>query len=233
MSLPLTTNIEIPILQELVAVGGSDDVRFLYQRLISYFPSLSDGELLEIQKNSNQKWRGAVQKAGKNLDERKFIRRERGFWQVTESGRKLVETETDGFAITKTETNLLTHERVQVMIVEIGEILGFHAALEFEFYDVVWRANRGSQRISHVFEVQSKGNIDSAFAKLKRAFDAQRSQPFLILSSERDTNRAAQSLNREFREIQDALTILSFVELEKIYCNLSSIKDMLPKFLKF
>jgi hypothetical protein len=57
------------------------------------------------------------------------------------------------------------------------------------------------------------------FAKLKRAFDAQRSQPFLILSSERDTNRAAQSLNREFREIQEALTIISFVELEKIYDN--------------
>jgi hypothetical protein len=57
MPLPLTSNIEIPILQELVAVGGSDDVRFLYQRLISYFPSLSDGELFEIRNNANRKWR--------------------------------------------------------------------------------------------------------------------------------------------------------------------------------
>lgn len=55
-------------------------------------------------------------------------------------------------------------------------------------------------RISHVFEVQSKGNVDSAFAKLKRAFDAQRSKPFLIVASERDTKPAKQSLSREFRE---------------------------------
>lgn len=232
MPLPLTSNIEIPILQELVAVGGDDDVRFLYQRLVSYFPSLSDGELFEIRNNANRKWRAAVQKAGKSLNERQHIRRERGFWRITDAGRKLVELESDGFAIAKTETVFLTHEGIQRMIVEIGEILGFYAVVEFEFYDVVWRANRDSQRISHVFEVQSKGNIDSAFAKLKRAFDAQRSQPFLILSSERDTNRAAQSLNREFREIQDALTILSFVELEKIHGNLSGIKDLLPKFLK-
>lgn len=232
MTLPLTSNIEIPILHELVAVGGSDDVRFLYQRLVPYFPSLSDGELFEIRNNANRKWRGAVQKAGKTLDERKYILRERGFWQITEIGRKLVDLESAGFAIAKQEIAVLNHESVQKMIVEIGEILGFYAAAEFEFYDVVWRAGRENQRISHVFEVQSKGNIDSAFAKLKRAFDAQRSHPFLILSSERDMNRATQSINREFREIQDALTILSFAELEKIYINLRGIKDLLPKFLK-
>jgi hypothetical protein len=231
MPLPLTTNIEMPILQELVAVGGADDVRYLYDRLVSYFPSLSDGELIEIKKNSNRKWRGAVQKAGKTLDENKFIRRERGVWRITDSGRKRVESEARGFII-QPEKNLLTHESIQKLLVEIGEILGFYAEAEFEYYDVIWRASSESQRISHVFEVQSKGNIDSAFAKLKRAFDAQRSQPFLIISSERDTNRAAQSLNREFREIQDALTIISFVELEKIYDNLSSIRDLLPKFLK-
>jgi hypothetical protein len=232
MPLPLTTNFEIPILQELVAVGGADNVRYLYQRLVSYFPSLSDGEVSEIKNHSYRKWRGAVQKAGKILDENNYIRRERGLWRITESGRKRVEFETQGFIVTSSEKIFLTHENIQRMIVEIGEILGFYAIVEYEYYDVVWRESRESQRISHVFEVQSKGNIDSAFAKLKRAFDAQRSQPFLIISSERDTNRAAQSLNREFREIQGSLTIISFVELEKIYDNLNNIKDLLPKFLK-
>ena len=78
------------------------------------------------------------------------------------------------------------------MLLKIGEILGYYAEIEFEYYDVIWRETETSKRISHVFEVQSKGNIDSAFAKLKRAFDAQRSKPFLILASERDTNRAIQ-----------------------------------------
>ena len=118
------------------------------------------------------------------------------------------------------------------MIVEVGMSLGFYAETEFEYYDVIWRESRQSPRISHVFEVQSKGNIDSAFAKLKRAYDTQRSKPFLILASERDTRRAVKSLINEFREIQAVITILSFVEMRKIHENLHSIAEYLPKFLK-
>ena len=44
MALPNSKNIEIPILHEIAAVGGTDDLRFLYERLTSYFPSLSDAE---------------------------------------------------------------------------------------------------------------------------------------------------------------------------------------------
>jgi hypothetical protein len=232
MPLPLTLNLETPILQELNAVGGTDNVRFLYLRLIQYFPSLSNSEINEIKNGTHKKWRNAVQKAGKALDERKFIRRTRGIWQITETGKIAAAAETSGFSITQTKINPLTHQDIQEMIVEVGAILGFYAETEFEYYDVIWRESQASPRISHVFEVQSKGNIDSAFAKLKRAFDTQRSKPFLILTSERDTNRAIKSLNQEFREIQEFITILSFVELRKIHENLSAISDFLPKFLK-
>ena len=214
MPLPLSPNIETPILQELSAVGGTDDVRFLYVRLISYFPSLSDAEISAIKAGEQKYWKKAVQKAGKILDENNLIRRERGIWSLTEKGRKSVEAETDG------------------IIVKIGEILGFYAETEFQYYDVVWRETPQSQRLSHVFEVQSKGNLDSAFAKLKRAHDAQRSKIFLILSSERDTNRANKSLMQEFRELENVLMILSFVELRKIHENLSAIADFLPNFLR-
>ena len=232
MSLPSTLNLETPILQELNAVGGTDNIRFLYLRLIPYFSSLSDSEINEIKSGANKKWRNAVQKAGKALDERKFIRRERGMWQITETGRAAALAETSGFSITQPKNVTLTHQDVQKMIAEVGVILGFYAETEFEFYDVIWRESHRSPRISHVFEVQSKGNIDSAFAKLKRAFDTQRSKPFLILDSERDTNRAIKSLNNEFREIQDIITIISFVEFRKIHENLSAIEGFLPKFLK-
>ena len=232
MPLPLTFNLETPILQELNAVGGTDNVRFLYLRLIQYFPSLTDSEIYEIKNGAHKKWRNAVQKAGKTLDERKFIRRERGTWQITETGRIAAAAETSGFSISQPNINPLTHQTIQTMIVEVGAVLGFYAETEFEYYDVIWRESPASPRISHVFEVQSKGNIDSAFAKLKRAFDTQRSKPFLILSSERDTNRAIKSLNHEFREIQVFITILSFVELRKIHENLSAIEKFLPKFLE-
>ncbi len=234
MPLPLSPNIETPVLQELSAVGGIDDVRFLYERLISYFPSLSDAEISAIKSGTHKYWKKAVQKAGKTLDESNLIRRERGIWSLTDKGNRLVQAETEGiiFAKIAPENAALSHKQIQEMLVKIGEILGFYAETEFQYYDVVWRETPKNLRLSHVFEVQSKGNLDSAFAKLKRAHDAQRSKIFLILSSERDTNRANKSLTQEFRELENILTILSFVELRKIHENLSSIADFLPYFLR-
>jgi hypothetical protein len=234
MPLPLSANIETPILHELSAVGGADDVRFLYERLISYFPSLSDAEISAIKVGNHRFWKKAVQKAGRSLDENKLIQRDRGIWTLTEKGKKWVEQETAGFIFTtnENENEALSHRQIQEMIVGIGEILGFYGEIEYQYYDVVWRERTNNQRLSHVFEVQSKGNIDSAFAKLKRAYDAQRSKIFLILDNERDANRAQRSLNQEFREIENVLTVLSFVELRKIHENLSSIARFLPNFLR-
>ena len=226
MPFPLSTSIETPILQELSAVGGGDDVRFLYEKLVAYFPQINAKDLQKI-----HHWRKLVQRAGKELDEQGFLIRERGFWQITEKGRRKIEAEIHEFELAKPEIEELTHTRIQMMLVEIGKSLNYHAQIEFEYYDVVWREKESSPRLSHVFEVQSKGNIDSAFAKLKRAFDAQRSKPFLILSTERDSRRAAQSLEREFADLKEVITILSFPEINRIYQNLNSIKEILPKLL--
>lgn len=232
MPLPLSSNVETPILQELSAVGGTDDVRFLYERLIPYFPSLSDAEISAIKSGEQKYWKKLVQRAGKILDENKLIRRDRGVWSLTEMGRKSVAEETEGFIFHQNPNESLSHKQIQEMLAEIGEILGFTAETEFQFFDVVWRETAYNQRLSHVFEVQSKGNIDSAFAKLKRAYDAQRSKIFLILDSERDANRVQKSLAQEFRELENVLTVLSFVEVRKIHENLSSIAKFLPNFLR-
>jgi len=160
-------------------------------------------------------------------------------WTLTEKGRRAVEAETTDFTL---ETRLfaecraaLTHVEIQQMLCEIGAMLGFFAEPEFEFYDVVWRTNQKSPRLSHVFEVQRKGNIDSAFAKLKKAFDAQRSKLFLILASERDTTRALRSISLEqagaFHELSESVTIVSFAQIEQIHRSLQAIGNLLPLFL--
>ncbi len=231
MSLPTSTLIETPILQELNAVGGADDVRFIYERLIPYFTSLSDADISQIVQGKNSSWKKAVQKAGKSLDEKKLISRNRGIWEITPTGRERVLSENTDFAVTKKESKPLTHQTIQNLLLEIGQILGYATEMEFEYFDVVWRESETSRRISHVFEVQSKGNMDSAFAKLKRAFDAQRSKPFLVLASERDTNRARKSLENEFRELRNVISILSFVEIRKTFENLKEIENILPKLL--
>lgn len=231
MSLPQTSTIEIPILQELVVTGGSDDLRFLYERLIDYFPQISDKESQEIRNGANQYWRKAVQKAGKALNEKDFIKRSRGLWSITEKGRAIAMEETSGFTLAQAKTEETTHLSIQEMLVEIGESLGFYAEMEFEYYDVIWRENAKSTRISHVFEVQSKGNIDSAFAKLKRAYQNQRTKPFLVIASERDSNRAGKSLSHEFQDVESALTILSFAQVQKVHQNIKNIAEILKEFL--
>lgn len=233
MPIPQITNIESPILQELFAVGGTDDVQFLYQRLISYFPSLSDAEIRIIKSGEQKFWKKAIQKAGKKLDNENLIKRNRGVWTLTEKGKQKVIEETEGIVFTQIVKNdSLTHSNIQLLIVKLGKILGFYSESEFQYYDVIWRESINNQRLSHVFEVQSKGNIDSAFAKLKRAYDTQRSNIFLVLDSERDANRAIKSLNLEFRELDGVLTILTFVEIRKIHENLAEIAEYLPKLLK-
>ena len=232
MSFPKLTSVETPILQELVAVGGADDIKFLYERLTAYFPQLTSKEIAEIQINSSPGWRKLIQRGGKELNEKGLIERRRGFWQITEKGQKRVEAEVFDYELTKENQKKLSHTDIQKMVLEIGEILGFHSEMEFEYYDVVWREVPQASRLSHVFEVQSKGNIDSAFAKLKRAYEAQRSKIFLVISSERDLNRAGKSLQREFQDIENNLTILTFAQIQKVYQNIHSVKEILAKFLE-
>jgi len=231
MSLPKSSSIEIPILQELVATGGADDVRFIYVRLLDYFPQINEKEASEIKKGTNENWRKTVQKAGKLLSEKNFLIRSRGFWTITDHGRAEADLETSGFTLTKSEIKPLSHKNMQQMLLEIGISFGFFAVKEFEFYDVVWRESEANPRLSHVFEVQSRGNIDSAFAKLKRAYEAQRSKPFLVLSSETDLRRAQQSLTREFQDLQKVLVIITFAQIEEIHFNLKNIGEIVREFL--
>jgi hypothetical protein len=166
------------------------------------------------------------------LDEKNLIKRNRGLWTITNGGRETARTETLSFTLAAPAPEPTTHSDVQQLLVEIGNFLGYSAETEYEYYDVVWREKPNSPRLSHIFEVQSKGNIDSAFAKLKRAYQMQRTKPFLVVSSERDLNRARQSLVREFQDIGAAVTILTFVQVKRVHQNLKSIAEILPKFLE-
>ncbi len=236
MSYPGVDRIELPVLQELVATGGIDDVRYLYDRLAPYFPQL-DGQ--DVRANSNghrQQWRRLVQRAGKLLEEKRQIERTRGRWTITVAGRRRVNEEEINFSFSdpaqvEISGHETTHGDVQGMLLEVGRVLGYHAEREFEYYDVVWREGRESPRLSHVFEVQHKGNVDAALAKLKRAYDSQRTRPFLVVASERDTNRAEMQMSvartGAFHEIGRVTTILSFEQLKRLHRALTSVEDIL------
>ena len=235
MAYPSVERIELPVLQELAATGGVEDVRFLYDRLVGYFPQLSDEDVRALSNGHRRAWRRLVQRAGRALDERREIGRSRGLWTITERGRRRVAEEALQFRPAEPAeapgAEALTHPDVQQMLVEIARVLGLNAETEFDFYDVVWREGEASPRLSHVFEVQHKGNVDAALAKLKRAYDAQRSKPFLVVATERDTNRAERQLSLArtgpFHEIGRVTTILSFEQLRRLHRSLTSVGDIL------
>lgn len=235
MAYPGVARIELPILQELVATGGDEDVRFLYNRLAGYFPQLNEGEVHALSNGHLTQWRRLVQRAGRILADKRQIERRRGRWAITAAGRKRAVDEGQSFSLMESlevvRPRELTHGDIQQMLLDIGRVLGYHAQTEFDYYDVVWRASESSQRLSHVFEVQHKGNIDAAMAKLKRAYEAQRSKPFLIVASERDTNRANKSMSQArtgaFHEIGRATVILSFEQLNRLHRALTSVEDLL------
>jgi hypothetical protein len=155
-------------------------------------------------------------------------------WTITAKGRRRIEAEamrpTVAEAIAETP-RAVTHKEAQTMLVEMGEMLGRYAQAEFDYYDVVWRESASSPRLSHVFEVQIAGSVDSALTRLKHAYDAQRSRPFLIVADERSANFAGRRLTGSFHEIWEAITVIGTGELQRLYTALSRERTLLEKIM--
>ena len=208
-------------------------MRYLYERLPRYFPQLTDQDLEERAESGRSRWARAVQRAGRQLEEKGELRREKNHWKITARGLRRVEDEAMTLdapaAASERKEKTLTHKEAQAMLVEIGLMLGKHAEAEFEHYDVVWRDTASSPRLSHVFEVQISGSVDSALTRLKHAYDAQRSRPFLVIAGERDKRFAGKRLTGSFHEIWDIITVIGVGELERLYEALKTHKDMIGR----
>lgn len=233
MTLPEATRLELPILQELKATGGSDDLRYLYARLVHYFPQLAMEDINNLTGAGRHRWHRLVQRAGRQLDDKGELRREQARWSITAKGNKRVASEAmqidPGQAPAKKARQALTHKEAQQILVEIGQWLGRHAEIEFDRYDVVWRESANSPRLSHVFEIQISGSVDSALTRLKHAYDAQRSRPFLVIAGERDARFAQRRLTGSFHEIWNAITVIGVGELAQLYDALKAHGDLLIK----
>jgi hypothetical protein len=235
MPFPETTRLELPILQELKATGGSDQLRYLYQRLVRYFPQLTVQDLNKRTENGRSHWARAVQRAGRQLEEKGELRREKNKWKITARGLKRVVAEAMQLEArpprVEQRGKTLTHKEAQEILIEIGQMLGRHAEAEFEHYDVVWRDSPASPRLSHVFEVQISGSVDSALTRLKHAYDAQRSRIFLVIADERDTTFARKRLTGSFHEIWEVVTVIGVGELQRLYEALKAHEALIEKII--
>ncbi len=235
MPFPDVERLELPILQELEAAGGADRVRYLYDRLVSYFPQLTDADTESRTPTGRKRWHGLVQRAGRELHRRGELHREGALWSLTSAGKNRIAAEALRLSAA-TESHRqpprdITHKEAQRMLVAVGHLFGYHAEAEFEYYDVVWRESVRAPRLSHVFEVQVAGNVDSALTRLKQAYDAQRSRPFLVIADERATQFAARRLAGSFHEIEAVITVIGTGELQRLYDALTAQEELLLKLI--
>ena len=235
MPFPETTRLELPILQELKATGGSDQLKYLYNRLSPYFPQLTSEDLNDRDEDGRSRWHRVVQRAGRQLEERGELRRTNAKWTITPKGWKRVESEKlqieEKSIVDNDSRRTLSHKEAQRMLVEIGILMGKHAEAEFEHFDVVWRDSSNAPRLSHVFEVQISGSVDSALTRLKHAFETQRSNIFLVIADERDKSFARKRLTGSFHEIWEVVTVIGVGELQRFYQTLKSEGSLLEKLI--
>ena len=236
MSFPEAERVELPILQELDATGGSDHLRYLYDRLVRYFPQLDPRDIEERTATGRSRWHLLVQRAGRQLAEKGELRRDNTRWRLTERGKRRVTAESLQLAVDETgnepRAREVSHAEAQQMLVEIGQMLGRHSESEFEHYDVVWRDSPSSPRLSHVFEVQVAGSVDSALTRLKHAYDTQRTRPFLVIADERSAQFAGRRLSGSFHEIWEAVTVIGMGELKRLYDSLKAQSSLLEKLIE-
>ncbi|MFY9282826.1 MAG: hypothetical protein WAO56_01770 [Miniphocaeibacter sp.] len=103
-------------------------------------------------------------------------------------------TEKDIEEIPERETTSL-HNEVQEKLVNIGNLLGFISNAEVKvaqgaIVDVVWEAAIGNMgKVIYVFEVQSKGSVDSLILNLKRAQSNPAVQAVVAVSDEKQIEK--------------------------------------------
>lgn len=241
MAFPPCSSLEVPILQELKALGGESEPRLLYHKLVPYFPQLTYEDLKQKNRNGTHRWKRLVYRAGLNLVAKHELERtEEGKWRLTEKGRQRAQAEDFPLQLLlplDVPRSTPSHKEIKEKLVEIGRLLGKYAEEEYQRkYDVVWKDSPSSPRISHVFEVQCRGNIESALAKLKHAHDVQRSQLYLILAERKDSKKLSDLLypylTGSFHEISDAVTILTPADVDNLYRALNSVRGILERLVK-
>ena len=135
---------------------------------------------------------------------------------------------------------LRPHEHLKELLRQVGDILGYYPQMEVHespyVYDVVWKTFPQAQRPSFVFEVQDKGNLIEALAKLQHARDTWGSRLFLTVTGDRDRRRidklVAPLLSGTFHRLARDLVILDPEQIQGLYGALNENRDLIRKLLQ-
>jgi restriction system protein len=87
--MPKQSEMEIPLLQCLVEMGGKAKPAEIYKRIPKFFPNLTEADLSEPLSSGGSKWTNRIQWVRQRLVSRgELANSERGVWAVTDKGRE-------------------------------------------------------------------------------------------------------------------------------------------------
>ena len=99
---PKQKDVEVPLLEVLVELGGQGKTKEIYPLVTKKFPEIRDEDLTEALPSGGFKWTNRIQWVRLRLiDKGEMESPSRGIWAITDKGRKRVETKEP----TETEVN--------------------------------------------------------------------------------------------------------------------------------
>jgi hypothetical protein len=160
-------------------------VQDIYSRLKKLVPNLCDDKIIPCPycKQNHPLWQHKAAWSLQTLKQEQLaFSPKRAYWQA--SKKTLSESLGPAIDFVKPQQNPVIeepempnrveeptlHATLKTQIKEIGTIFGKYAKEEYSsqpyIYDVIWKEAEGLPRPCHVFEVQDKGQVDTALAKL-------------------------------------------------------------------
>jgi len=237
MALPNDRDLQIALLSAIQDAGGEARPRDIYPEVTARFPGLTTEDLVGTLPSGANRWTNRIQWQRQKLVVRGEIAREpRGIWRITDKGRDRLKLEPPGSQPKPPKPARAPelpageadegkpHREVQNHLQEIGEMLGYRARVEDRLYDrqydVTWRRDEYSLP-SSIFEVQHGGSLDSARDKLRHAHDNCRARVCLVVTSERDHEKAKQGLG--------PIQLLRAEEIARLHQTLARNRDVLRR----
>ncbi len=255
MPIPRTQNFQLPLLRVIADAGGVLPVAEAIARVQRYFPDLREEDKAKLQPSGKEPvWSNRVRWARLQLALQGYLYRgPRGYWRITPQGEAYLKEhwdnwkpeysdvkETESQPDSSEEVNIRPHERLKQLLYELGELFGYRTMVEFReppyIYDVVWQLSPDVPRPVCVYEVQDKGNLFAALAKLQHARDVWGSHLFLLITDERDRKKAedlvAPLLRGTFHRLAPHLILLDADQVEELHRVLVANRDVLKKMIQ-
>ena len=243
MALPAEKEIRLPLLKVIADAGGQLPMLEAVAAVERYFPELTDEDKRLKLKSGSLVWRNRVQWVRQYLVSKGYLFREpRGVWRITPEGRAHLEQNWKPVTspIPPTVDGPRLHRELQDKLAEVARLLGFNAETEYSEapyrYDVVWKDFPGAPRSEAVFEVQDKGNLIEALAKLQHARDTWGSRLFLVVTGEKDRRKVEQLtgiyLSGTFHRLAPYLTVLTPLDVDGLHSDLARHGDLLKRLVQ-